>query len=91
MGKSYNLLDYFPASHILRPCFHFLIRVFSEMRITHRWSVYKVLETLFLLWLIVPKYSGALILHEYIDAGFQMFDSIVLSMVPPLYFKVLED
>ncbi len=48
----------------------------------NRWVVYKIVETLFLLWLIVPKYSGAVILHDYIDAGFSLVDSLVLSNLP---------
>lgn len=51
----------------------------------HRYLIWKVIEALFLLWLIVPKYSGANLLHRYIDTGFQMLDESALSLLPPMF------
>ncbi len=48
--------------------------------------IYQLLEVVFLLWLILPQYSGALLLHSlYLDRAYSLLDTFVLSKMPSRY------
>ncbi len=41
---------------------------------------------LLLLWLILPQFSGALLLHsKFLDQGYNLIYANVLSKAPPMY------
>ena len=53
---------------------------------TLRFLVYQMLQLVFLLWLMLPQYAGALLLHSlYLDKAYIYLDQHVLSKAPIRY------
>ena len=48
--------------------------------------IYQLLEVVFLLWLLLPQYSGALLLHALcLDKAYSFVDGLILSKIPMKY------
>ncbi len=47
--------------------------------------MYKIIKTAFLLWLILPQFNGALLIHDLaFNPAYNLVDDMVLSNLPPM-------